>query len=140
MHSDLQQYWLRFEHLQQCIRVILYWMLVLTEGSEPVCEWLPALIVVTLFELVALAIRPCSAQVPDIAQSDCLYSIIVETAIVLYGLLHLDYYEQMVVRGKPATGSVTQLGPNWVHVQVREIDNIVVNQDISYCNKTLFGI
>ena len=51
------------------------------------------------------------------------------------------------VRGQPVYGrdlseyrAISQLGPNWVHVRVRGIDNIVVNQDIAQCNKTSLGI
>ena len=53
----------------------------------------------------------------------------------------------MFVRGEPVYGrdlskhrAISRLGPNWVHVRVREIDNIVVNQDISQCDKTSLGI
>ena len=30
------------------------------------------------------------------------------------------------VSGEVVTGSISWLSPNWVHIQVREIDNIVV--------------
>ena len=46
-------------------------------------------------------------------------------------LLLLIIISEETVRGKPAIGSISWIGPNWVHVQVREIDNIVLNQDIS---------
>ena len=42
--------------------------------------------------------------------------------------------------GEVAIGSISWLGPNWVHVQVQEIDNIVLNQDISQYDKTSLGI
>ena len=51
------------------------------------------------------------------------------------------------VRSEPVCGrdlwehrAISRLGPNWVHVRVREIDNIVVNQNISQCDKTSLGI
>ena len=51
------------------------------------------------------------------------------------------------VSGEPVYGrdlsehrAISQLRPNWVHVRVREIDKIVVNQDISQCDKTLLGM
>ena len=51
------------------------------------------------------------------------------------------------VMGEPGYGrdlsehrAISRLRPNWVHVRVREIDNIVVNQDISQCDKTSLGI
>ena len=51
------------------------------------------------------------------------------------------------VGGEPVYGrdlsdhrAISRLGPNSVHVRVREIDNIVVNQDVSYCDKTSLGI
>ena len=31
-----------------------------------------------------------------------------------------------IVRGEPVIGSISWLGPNWVHVWVQEIDNIPV--------------
>ena len=51
------------------------------------------------------------------------------------------------VRGEPVYGrdlsehrAISRLGPNWVHVRVQEIDNNIVNQDISNCDKTSLGI
>ena len=51
------------------------------------------------------------------------------------------------VRGEPLCGrdlsehgAISWVGPTWIHIWVREIDNIVVNQDISQCNKTSLGI
>ena len=51
------------------------------------------------------------------------------------------------VRGEPVYDrdlsehrAISWLGPNWVQLRVQEIDNIVVNQDISHCDKTSLGI
>ena len=53
----------------------------------------------------------------------------------------------MYVRGELVYGrdlsehrAISRLGPNWVHIRVREIDNIVVNQDIAQYDKTSLGI
>ena len=56
-------------------------------------------------------------------------------------------HKEVYVRSKQVYGrdlsedrAISLLGPNWVHVCVREINNIVVNQDISQCDKTSLGI
>ena len=36
--------------------------------------------------------------------------------------------------------SISWFGPNCVHILIRDIDNIVVNQDISQVDKTLLEI
>ena len=55
--------------------------------------------------------------------------------------------QHLTVRGEPGYGrdlseheAISQLGPNWVYIQMQEINNIVVNQDISQCDKTSLGI
>ena len=48
--------------------------------------------------------------------------------------------ELVNVRSELAIGSISWLGPNWVHVWVQEIDNIVVDLYIFQCNKTSLGI
>ena len=61
--------------------------------------------------------------------------------------MHALAVKNRSVRGEPVYGrdlsehrAISRLGPNWVHVWVRETNNIVVNQDISKCDKTALGI
>ena len=60
--------------------------------------------------------------------------------LLLYMLLKRQIKLSTVnIRGELPIGSISWLGPNWVHVEVQDMDNIVVHQDIAYYNKTSLG-